>query len=273
MPSKSTTHMDNATYHKFKPSEMPEIRHLRSILLKSNKASDKSLRMDKIASAIVKDVDWKKLSVDINLIHPEFFDAVSDYLEIVNRSIIKAREQITEKLDIALYHFSSYLDESAEKVASSPELFEAANAMARKYHQRSSTIKKRHSRKPRKPKNNHNHPVSPPPEVNNNKSKAANPSPRPQLPVTSPPRSQPSATTSCPGKATNKTTRTVTKCATFHHQPASFTTTLENSPGYPESTTWTLQTRSRAASKSSNSSIKNHFKSTKSSKSKSNLHK
>ena len=52
------------TYHQFSSTDMPRFRRLRTRFLQSFKMQDKLSRADKIASAILSDVDWNKLGID-----------------------------------------------------------------------------------------------------------------------------------------------------------------------------------------------------------------
>ena len=61
--TQTTRSGNNVAYkHKFNSTDMPEIRRIRTELLKSLKLQSKTTRLNQITQAIVSDVDWKNLA-------------------------------------------------------------------------------------------------------------------------------------------------------------------------------------------------------------------
>ena len=111
---------------------MPEIRHVRSVLLKSMKLGQKSTRLDKISQAILPNIDWKKLSVD-----PSMADkSTKACINKLNTELNDFRNSISEQLEHILCSMSATIKNNAWAAASSPEIFQSAATMAQKYHDR-----------------------------------------------------------------------------------------------------------------------------------------
>jgi len=133
MPASTTTRRANDSSHnKFKATDMPEIRHVRSTLLKSLKLIKKTSRLDRITKAIVHDIDWLKLSINVNSTDQD----AQDRIEHLNSAIITFRSQLAEELEEIMHDISTNAEHQARTSASTPGIFEAASTMAHKYHAR-----------------------------------------------------------------------------------------------------------------------------------------
>jgi len=133
MPAPITTRRDSGvSYNKFKSTDMPEIRHVRSTLLKSLKLIKKTSRLDRITKAIVHDIDWQKLSVNVNSTDQD----VQDRIDHLNSAIITFRSQLAEELEEIMHDISTNAEQQARNSASTPGIFDAASTMAHKYHAR-----------------------------------------------------------------------------------------------------------------------------------------
>jgi len=123
----STSKRTAEVNHKFKATDMPEIRLVRSQLIKAFKLQAKVSRMEIITKAIISDIDWKKLGIDQDL------DLDQEEFESVNSLITNFRKELGDKVSLVLSETSTSL---IDQDASTPELSEAAYAMATKYYNR-----------------------------------------------------------------------------------------------------------------------------------------
>jgi len=147
----STSKRPTEVNHKFKATDMPEIRLIRSQRIKAYKLEAKVSRMEIITKAIISDIDWKKLGIDVDL------DLDQEEFESVNSLITNFRKELGDKISSVLNETSIFL---LDQGASTPELSAAAFAMATKYYNREKkptarprTIKQSSSNKnPRRPK-------------------------------------------------------------------------------------------------------------------------
>jgi hypothetical protein len=150
----STTH-----YHKYKASDMEEIRRLRSQILMGYKIHDKCPRVERISKAILQDIQWDKIAKITD-------ETANFWVKKLNTSINEFRKRIAEELHDILSEEGTTLLNKAEEMASSDEIYDAALTMADKYHSRS----KKKTKKPRKhkpfkskPTNNTHVPITSPP--------------------------------------------------------------------------------------------------------------
>ena len=140
------------SYHQFDPSDMPEIRQLRSAVLRSLRLSSKLERLDKIANAIVPDIDWDKLSIDRDDLR------YSTKMGKLDNRIRDFRDEVTEKLCEIILEISDDVLDEAKDSASDDRLYSAACDMAHNYHARS---KKSRSRRKKYVKNSTDAQTSP----------------------------------------------------------------------------------------------------------------
>ena len=171
------------SYDKFKPTDMPEIRRVRSALLKSLKLVAKTNRLDKISKAIMPDVDWAKLSVNMSSLDP----ASKQLVDKLNHSLTSFRESLSDQLEDIMCSVSTDMEQRARK-SSSPAIFQAAATMAQKYHSR----EKKTTSRPR-PKTSQsdpeavNRPTKPPSPLQKKSQPAPKTTQRPPKPTTQPP--------------------------------------------------------------------------------------
>jgi len=139
--------------HKFKSTDMPEIRRIRSKLLKALKLRAKTCRLEIIVKAIIPDIDWNKLGLDQATIAdcPEEIEEIQS----ANTAITNFREDLNYKLCYGLIEAASQLIEAVKSTASTHEIYVAAYDMADKYHEREKkpTARPRH----KKPSTSKNH--------------------------------------------------------------------------------------------------------------------
>ena len=109
---------------------MEEIRRLRSQFLMGNKIHDKCPRVEKISKAILQDIQWEKIAKITD-------ETAVIWVKKLNTSINEFRERIAEELHDILSEEGTTLHNNTEEMASSREIFEAAQTMANKYHSRS----------------------------------------------------------------------------------------------------------------------------------------
>jgi len=116
---------------------MPEIRRIRSELLKASKFAAKQHRVDIITKAIISDINWHKLGLDEAVINEtDLDDDMDEQLETINASITNFRRELEEKLDYVLFQISNNYSTLAYQDPSTPEIYDAACTMATKYHNR-----------------------------------------------------------------------------------------------------------------------------------------
>jgi len=129
----STSKRPTEVNHKFKATDMPEIRLVRSQLIKAFKLQAKVSRMEIITKAIIPDIDWNKLGLDEALIYQTRDESLDQEFESINSSITNFRKELGEKISSVLSQTTTFL---LDQDASTPELSEAAYAMATKYYNR-----------------------------------------------------------------------------------------------------------------------------------------
>jgi len=129
----ATTKRPTDVNHKFKTADMPEIRLVRSQLLKAYKLKAKVSRMEIITKAIVPDIDWNKLGLDEALIYQTSDESLDEEFESINNSITNFRKELGDKISSVLSETYIFL---LDQGASTPEIFAAASTMAQKYHNR-----------------------------------------------------------------------------------------------------------------------------------------
>jgi hypothetical protein len=253
-------------YHEFNPSDMPEIRRLRSLFLKGLKLESKSERTTKIAQAIVPDINWAKLSLDVESLHKH--PHISTSIDSLDSLFTEFRAQLEEKLYDIIIAASFKLDQEAAESASNMEVYHAALDQATKYHNRNKSGRRRSRKSTNKTKKQIQTPPISSPKVHQSST-----SPRSSSPVQR-------ATRPSPPKSNNKTHQaTVTRSPPSNPRPTMFspqTTPLQpilpTIPSTSTSSTFqftasTTQTSAhRHSNPSSQPSIRNHFRSTKSSK-------
>ena len=139
-------------YHQFSAADMPEIRNIRSIMLKSLRLKEKMSvpRLNKITKAIVTDFNINKLCPEIK----DWRDQDKECPELirdVDRAIKRARDNIHDCLWHILDLQCIRYEKLAKSKASTKEILTAATDMATKYYGRSKVSKK--SKKPSSRKN------------------------------------------------------------------------------------------------------------------------
>jgi len=198
----TTSKRPSEVSHKFKPTDMPVIRLIRSNLLKSLKYRAKADRVDIITKAIIPDINWHKLGLGEAVINEtDIGEDMDEQLETMNTSITNFRKELGEKLARALGETSNNFDTLGFQEASTPEIYDAASAMAEKYHNRA----KKHTPRPRP-----NHPST---SKNQRRPKPApkapahhiDQSPQPTSRPTSPTRISPSTHPTSPNPSTSTT--------------------------------------------------------------------
>ena len=130
------------SYHQYDATHMPEIRQLRSKFLQALKFKEKydSLRSDTIARAIIADVDFRKLGVDVNSVCTDTKEVIEN-LELNIDSIRAGLECYIN--DIFVMEYNNIISQ-ARASSSTPAIFDAAFNMAKKYHDRSVKPKRHH---------------------------------------------------------------------------------------------------------------------------------
>ena len=257
------------TYHKFNSTEMEEIRQLRCSLLKAHKMESKYPRIEKIAKAIIADIDWSKLGMTEQAV--EKLEETKCFMEAVQPAIIAFREELSDLIRSAIHESFSEIREQALDSASTQEMYEAAELMANKYHERSRKRgkgrKSKSAKGTRKPIQN---PTSSPHKANT---------------ISTPPTQTPTFTEvvrrPSPPKSNNKTQEPVRRriipttripeniISPNNHVRRSTTARQTNSANsLPKFSTQTAQTTSRRSFKPSvQTSVTSHFRTVKSSKS------
>ena len=133
--------MSSTHKNKFNAADMPEIRHVRSALLKSLKLVKKTTRLDKISKAILPNIDWKKLSVDPSMADESTQVCINKLWDSLNQF----RDSMSEQLEHILCSMSTTIENNARAAASSPVIFQSAATMAQKYHDRGNkSVKRQH---------------------------------------------------------------------------------------------------------------------------------
>lgn len=140
MPSTNNQRSSSvSTHNKFKATDMPEIRRIRSSLLKSFKLVTKSTRSDKITKAILPNMDWQKLGISAVKVDPSTQTA----MDAMDSAITTFRNTMAERLEEILCSASTDVESKARDDASSPVLFQSAATMAQKYHDRENKARSR----------------------------------------------------------------------------------------------------------------------------------
>jgi len=229
----ATRQTSDVNRNKFNAADMPEIRHVRSALLKSLKLVKKTQRLDRITKAILPDIDWKKLSVNI----PTTEQSIQTSIDDLNSSILNFRSSMAEQLEHIMCSIATGVEQQARTSASSSVIFEAASTMARKYNARD--IQKSSTR-PR-------HQASTTPLSN------TTPSPRPAKPSTkttqSPRRPSPSYT-----QNSNLQPSTSTSQRPLQNKPSTKASKMNPVPAKsaPTPSTTTTSRRTRSTKKKNN---------------------
>jgi len=187
----------DVNHNKFEPDDMPEIRRIRSFLLKSFKLEAKLPRVDIITKAIIPDIDWNKLGLYKTVINWTDDELVEE-LESINTTITNFRKELAPKI---AYIITETVDCLKRTTGSTPEIFEAASTMAHKYHNRE---KKPTARpRPNKPSTSKN-PRRPKPAPIAS-ARHLDQSPQPTSRPTSPTRINPSTPPTSPKPSTSTT--------------------------------------------------------------------
>ena len=264
-----------AIAHKFSAADMPEIRRTRTRLLKYYKLNYKATRSDRIASAIIPDVNLQKLGITVDIMN----QATKDALNKMTDSIKKFRTTMSKQLEEILFeaassHYNTAVDECQA------ELFEDVIEMTEKYWDRM-TSKPNHLPKPTKktPKSSQK------PKANHAVKTPSQSTPRAKSPAKSPAMSKPVTRPSTVSKSTRKTPMTMPGPSTKSspkvtlnntqykstarttqstiHQATKSSLKATNSRNQPKSTP--LTTTSSVNQASTQSTMSKYFKTTKSS--------
>ena len=259
-------------YHKFNPSDMPEIRKLRSNMLRSHKLDLKLDRLDKISQAILPDINWNKLTVNVESFQEG--SKIKTCMNTLNSSIADFRLDMQNQIQDILQMASLELIHEAHASASTPEIYEAAYNMADKYHERNTKSgKRRRKRSTNKTKQT-------PPHSPTKFHKASSSPPKSSPPVievsrSSSQKSYHQTRQATPARSSMTTSprplKTITNTRISpQHQPISPVVAPDSASSPFEFSTQTPQTTGHRHSKpATQPTIKKHYKSTKSSKSKS----
>lgn len=139
-------------YHQFSATDMPEVRNIRSIMLKSLRLREKMSvpRLDSITKAIITDLNVNKLCPDISNWYQESREC-TEVLRDVERTLKKARDELHETLWHIMDIQCSRYEKLAKSKASSKEILTAATDMATKYYSRSKSAKKSKKSASKKP--------------------------------------------------------------------------------------------------------------------------
>jgi len=221
----ATRQTSDVSRNKFNAADMPEIRHVRSALLKSLKLIKKTKRLDRITKAILPDIDWKKLSVNI----PTIDQSIQTSIDDLNNSILNFRSSMAEQLEQIMCSISTTVEQQARTSASTPVIFTAAATMAQKYHAREnkpstrplrqhkpsmpaptpSTSTSKHTKSPRPPKTSTRSAQGPRLTSSPDTNLQTSLRPLPTKPTKPPPKSAPTPST------TSRRTRSNKKCKYF----------------------------------------------------------
>ena len=232
-----------AVKHKFDPAVMPEIRHIRTHMLKYFKLQFKACRTEQISCAILPDVDLKKIGINFDIMDNQTKDEINKMRECITTFRATMSTQLEEILFSAARSHYSTATEIGHTLDETGEQFEAAEEMAEKYWERMNN--KKHTKKISKP--------------------TKKPAKNTQIPSKSPPKpitKSPSFVKQVARPSTPKST-TKTPVTTPCRPTTNFGKATDN--GQPKSTTQTLQTTVHGLGKpSAQSSMKTYFKTTKS---------
>jgi hypothetical protein len=233
------------SYHRFDPVDMLEIRQIRSEYLRGFRLKSKRERVDKIAKAILPDVDWNKIGVKPD--DAKEYSLTEDITEL-ETEISVFRDFIKSKLeDILCCVSDGIINDEVYWEGPKEHFYEAAKDMAHKYHERSTKSGRRRHRNSKPSK-----------KAENDTQTVPTPSPPPKSPpkakqVVPPSPSTPAAETH--GAAHYRPTTRSTKAKTS-------TSNQSRSAGHA-----TREVVHGSAKVLGKSNIKGYFKNTKSSKS------
>ena len=251
--------------HKFDSADMPEIRHTRTKLLKYFKLNYKATRSERIASAICPDVDLQKLGITVDIMDQTTKQAITKMVDSVKAFRTAMSAQLE---DILFSAASSYYNTAVDECQS--DLFEPTFEMAEKYWDRI-TNKSKPTKRPAKickiiSKATSKPATKTPPKAISKQTAKSPPLSRPVVR----PSTQKSTTKTpmtVPGPSTNSTPKATTK----RTQPKSNAKTPQSTQHQPTKSSLkaTKTTPKNTAScfdhPSTQSTIKQHFKTTKSS--------
>ena len=123
------------SYHQYEATDMPEIRQIRSKILQALKLHEKydTLRSIKICEAILSTLDYRKLGIDETSVTPD----TQEIMENIEMKFETWRASLECYLNDIFVIEHSAIIEKARASSSTPGIFDAAFAMAQKYHERS----------------------------------------------------------------------------------------------------------------------------------------
>ena len=139
-----------ASNHKFSKEEMPEVRRIRTEMIKYHKFLFKAFQTnEKISKAIVHEIDWKKIGLDMDSTDEETKTAINE----IENSISAFRTTIAEKLETVLSAAACCHHDKATKTNFDWEKAEQAEEMGTKYWERMSNKYTQPKKKSAKDKN------------------------------------------------------------------------------------------------------------------------
>jgi len=257
-------------YHKYDPDDMYYIRQYRSALLRSNRVKKKTERLDKITKSIISDINWKKLAIDFDIVgflDPEYEDSIELRRKFthIEEQVKTFRASLQTQLNEALNEMSTFLSESVRYDAPTVEILEAATTMAQKYQTRANKSKPKKPKHPKKTKQ-----TTPPSPTQAHKKSPSSPKTSPSEASNSSSPKSPTTRKAAPVRSSMTTSPRLLKNFTFPAQRQQPTPSPDSATSPFEFALPNLQTTGHCTSKPpTQQTIKNHFKSTKSSKSKS----
>lgn len=139
-----------AINHKFKPEDMPEVRRIRTETIKSYRLMYKAYeKNDKISKAIILDVNWNKIGIDLDTTDKKTKDAIKNISDSISAFQTNVAKQLQDIMESAAIHHGN----RAYETYFNYDQREQAHEMAVKYWER---MCEKPKRKPKKSKSSNN---------------------------------------------------------------------------------------------------------------------